>query len=425
MWYKFAKQGSVWSRIAPDAEAQFDQLLDQATYVSYGNRNIDIKILNEVFQESNFKNILLNFVETKMNSMTNGRFSPALFTLVRKLSFLKKYIPNFFRDSIQLNSEMFKSMSYHRQISLIKHEFAHVISSYTIPNYDSSLYINSGSFKLYEIGNSIQETNDNILIRNIRKNLSSLNKYLSIIFGRDIEDYYYDSGVSTEVFEKELKEVWQLFIQKIKNQEIKVPKEIIQIIKQINNDNFEKRININNFHIDINSQEDYENVHKTLQERAKLLGKSFDRDLYAANPEETLAQMLNMQNLFSIRLLREYFSHLFQTGVYNSVNNPKKQYLEDIKIMFNYLIGITDETAHTTTSSWKGYQNPKQYADHFLLGHDFETFLIKINDQKFKEQVAKHLSNVYQQLKDEFEVETGSFKDLNEAPIEENLSDSK
>ena len=44
-------------------------------------------------------------------------------------------------------------------------------------------------------------------------------------------------------FEKELKEVWQLFIQKIKNQEIKVQKEIIQIIKQINNDNFENIIN--------------------------------------------------------------------------------------------------------------------------------------------------------------------------------------
>ncbi len=30
-WYKFAKQGSVWSRIGPDAEAQFDELLKQAT----------------------------------------------------------------------------------------------------------------------------------------------------------------------------------------------------------------------------------------------------------------------------------------------------------------------------------------------------------------------------------------------------------
>jgi hypothetical protein len=425
MWYKFAKQGSVWSRIAPDAEAQFDTLLDQATYVSYGTRYIDIKTLNEVFQKSNFKDVVVNFVEAKMHPMTNGEFSPALIKLVRKLSFLKKYIPNFFRDSIKLNSENFQTLPYHRQISLIKHEFAHVISSYTIPDYDSSLYMNSGSFTGSEIGNSIQETNENILVKNIRKNLSSLNKYLSIVFGRDIEDYYYETNVSYEVFERELKEVWQLFIQKIKNQEITVPKEIMQIINEINNDNFNKRIRITNPHIDFNLKkpEDYEKIHKTLQERAKLLGTGFDRDLYAANPEETLAHIVNMQHLFSIRLLREYFSHLFQTGVYNSVDDPKKQFLEDIKIMFNYLIGITDETAYTTTSSWTGYQNPREYADHFLLGHDFETFLIKINDQKFKEQVAKHLNNVYQQLKQEFSVETGSFKDLNENPSEENLSD--
>ena len=29
MWYKTAKQGSVWSRLGPDAETQFDELLKQ------------------------------------------------------------------------------------------------------------------------------------------------------------------------------------------------------------------------------------------------------------------------------------------------------------------------------------------------------------------------------------------------------------
>ena len=37
MWYKTAKQGSVWSRIGPDAEAQFDELIKQATKRS-GNK---------------------------------------------------------------------------------------------------------------------------------------------------------------------------------------------------------------------------------------------------------------------------------------------------------------------------------------------------------------------------------------------------
>jgi hypothetical protein len=344
---------------------------------------------------------------------------------VRKLFFFKKNIPNVFRDYIALN--LHNSNSYHEQISTIKHEFAHLISSYTIPNYDSSLYINAGSFTGTEIGNSIQETNKNILVGNIRKNLSSLNKYLSIVFGSDLEDFREYDNVTTEIFESKLKEIWPLFIEKIKNKEITVPKEIMKIIKEISNDNFERRINLRNPHIDISlkkAPEQYQKIHNKLQERAKLLDqKIYSRDLYAANPEETLAHVVNMQHLFSIRLLREYFSHLFQTGVYNSVDDPKKQFLEDIKVMFNYLIGITDETSYTTTSSWRGYQNPREYAKHFSLSHVFETYLIKLNDQKFKQQMAKHLSNVYQQLKEEFSVETGSFKDLNENPPEENISD--
>ncbi len=425
MWYKFAKQGSVWSRIGPDAEAQFDTLLDQATVFVDGRKQIDMKTLNEVFQKSNFKDVVVNFVEGQLQSGTKGLYTPAMFPIVRKLSFFKKYIPNVFRDYIALI--LHNSNSYNEQISTIKHEFAHLISSYTIPNYDSSLYINAGSFTGTEIGNSIQETNKNILVGNIRKNLSSLNKYLSIVFGSDLEDFRENDNVTTEIFERELEEIWPSFIEKIKNKEITVPKEIMKIIKEISNDNFERRINLRNPHIDISlkkSPEQYQRIHNKLQERAKLLDqKIYSRDLYAANPEETLAHVVEMQHLFSIRLLREYFSHLFQTGVYNFVEDPKKQYLEDIKIMFNYLIGITDETSYTTTSSWRGYQNPREYAKYFSLSQVFETYLIKLNDQKFKQQVAKHLSNVYQQLKQEFSVETGSFKDLNENPPEENLSD--
>jgi hypothetical protein len=152
------------------------------------------------------------------------------------------------------------------------------------------------------------------------------------------------------------------------------------------------------------------------------------------NPDGTLSGLFttgvyNPQNIqyilvaLGILLDGQYRENTSPSGVYNFVEDPKKQYLEDIKIMFNYLIGITDETSYTTTSSWRGYQNPREYAKYFSLSQVFETYLIKLNDQKFKQQVAKHLNNVYQQLKEEFSVETGSFRDLNESPPEENLSD--
>jgi hypothetical protein len=64
MWYKTAKQGSVWSRIGPDAETQFDALLKQATK-SLGSdktKYIDVKLFDKLFRKSNFKNNYANII---------------------------------------------------------------------------------------------------------------------------------------------------------------------------------------------------------------------------------------------------------------------------------------------------------------------------------------------------------------------------
>ena len=70
MWYKTAKQGSVWSRIGPDAEAQFDELIKQATKRS-GNKKIRFiktKIRNKK------TNIRTNKIKTR-TSKTNIRIN--------------------------------------------------------------------------------------------------------------------------------------------------------------------------------------------------------------------------------------------------------------------------------------------------------------------------------------------------------------
>ena len=56
MWYKTAKQGSVWSRIGPDAEAQFDELIKQATKknIITGKQYVDINLFDALFRKSNF-----------------------------------------------------------------------------------------------------------------------------------------------------------------------------------------------------------------------------------------------------------------------------------------------------------------------------------------------------------------------------------
>jgi predicted transcriptional regulator len=46
--------------------------------------------------------------------------------------------------------------------------------------------------------------------------------------------------------------------------------------------------------------------------------------------------------------------------------------------------------------------SPQKYASYFGLDGTYYKFLYKANDQKFRQQVAKHLNNVYQELKQEF-----------------------
>ena len=52
MWYKTAKQGSVWSRIAPDAEELFDKLLDEST-VTKNDKKYDYKFKEQLTKHFN------------------------------------------------------------------------------------------------------------------------------------------------------------------------------------------------------------------------------------------------------------------------------------------------------------------------------------------------------------------------------------
>ena len=149
---------------------------------------------------------------------------------------------------------------------------------------------------------------------------------------------------------------------------------------------------------------------KIYRQRAKTLSNDFD-DLYFANPDETRAHIVELQHLFSLTLLKEYYDHLLALNVYYDEENPKQRYLKNIKEMFNTLM-------QTNNDSRFHFSPADEYALFFGLQDTLDKWKFKSNDKKFKEQVAKHLNNVYQKLKEEFSVETGSFKDLNENPPE-------
>ncbi len=110
MWYKFAKQGSVWSRIGSDAEAQFDALLDAATKTSGGDRKkyINIYELDKLFRKSKLKDMIIRFIKLQTDPGFLGAFQRSVFPNIEKLAFFEKIIPYFFANKI-IDQRPFKS----------------------------------------------------------------------------------------------------------------------------------------------------------------------------------------------------------------------------------------------------------------------------------------------------------------------------
>ena len=415
MWYKTAKQGSVWSRIGPDAEAQFDELIKQATKknIITGKQYVDINLFDALFRKSNFKNLILRFILSK--SLPNdGQFEVSLFNDIEKLAVFENFIPEFLTNNIKINPHMFDMKSYHAQISLLKHEFAHAITSHTIDFKRIEDYIQPGVYRK----KSFSETPLMQLKDNLKSNWEKISPYFNEV---DQNMVLLLNEKSTSLNLQKMNNAWNVFKFKVRKKEIKVPRQIMKIINKI--DNFHITTDYSSFadafEDNFASKKEQQRRINIYRQRAKTLDEDHT-DLYLANPEETRAHMVEFQHLFSLPLLKEYYNHLLTYNNLTEETYSKQQYLEDIKKMFNILMQTNSEYFRSNPSH---YYSPFIYASFFGLGETFHKFKDKSNDEKLKEQLAKHLNNVYQQLKGEFEVETGSFKSLNKSAIEENAND--
>lgn len=418
MWYREAKQGSVWSRIGPDAEAQFDELIKQATKKneSSGKLYLDINLLDQLFRKSNFKNLIIRFMLSK-SMYAEGSFAVSLFDDIEKLAEFEKFIPKFLANKIKINHNEYDDLSYQRQISLLKHEFAHAITSHTIDYVRGEHYLPFGELQKKDFA----ETPLMQLKNNLKSNWEKISPYVNEV-DPNMGFLLNDNSMPLDENLQKINNAWNIFKRKVKNKEIKVPRQIIKIINKIDNFRITTLYSspIDAFVDNFASKKEQQRRIKIYRQRAKTLRNDFD-DLYLANPEETRAHIVEVQHLFSLSLLKQYYDHLLALNVYNE-ENSKQQYLKDIKEMFNILMQAAN---NENFSSNPYYYSLYEYANFFGLNDTFHKFVSKSNDEKFKEQLAKHLNNVYQQLKEEFEIETGSFKSLDKSDIEENLSDSK
>lgn len=415
MWYKTAKQGSVWSRIGPDAEAQFDELIKQSTKknVITGKLYVDINLFDALFRKSNFKNLIVRFILSK-SLPAFGRFEVSLFDNIEKLAVFENFIPKFLTNKIKINQEEYDRASYNAQISLLKHEFGHAITSHTIDFTRMEDYIQSGAFKKGDFA----ETPLMQLKDNLKSNWEKISPYFNEV-DQNMEMLLNDK--STPLNLQKMNNAWNVFKFKVRNKEIKVPRQIMKIINKIDNFHITTQYSsfADAFEDNFASKKEQQRRINIYRQRAKTLDEDYT-DLYLANPEETRAHMLEFQHLFSLPLLKEYYNHLLTSYNLTEETYSKQRYLEDIKKMFNILMQTNSEYFRSNPSH---YYSPYIYASFFGLGEIFHKFKNKSNDEKLKEQLAKHLNNVYQQLKDEFKVETGSFKKLDEIDIKDNAED--
>lgn len=399
MWYKTAKQGSVWSRISPDAENIFDALLDNATKINNNKKYIDIKTLYQSYKQSIFKDMILAFIEKKLRPSVGGSFKSNKNNNEIK-TLLNKFFPTFFSNQILVNKTNFYKRSYQQQRMILKHELAHAIVNFTIPFAESGQepYLPASKLKAYDIGEDIGQTNLLILKHNITDN-PELNQYLSQIFGNDFNRYITDTRIPLEQRTKITTDTWQKLNEAIKNQAIKLPKDILDLINEINNDNFQERTK-KTIRIDRNKITD-QKLHDTLKSRADTLDSPWD-DLYLANPDETRSMMVEMQHIFSLSLVKEYYQHLLDENIYQDIQSSKIQFLEDIKKMFNLVLKASFETQNFDNEFKYKYYSPRIFSEYFGIEDGFQRYISKRYDYKFKEQIAKHLNNVYQELKEDF-----------------------
>jgi hypothetical protein len=431
MWYRIAKQGSVWSRISPEIESKFDELLDQSTIIndeidfdqlssiekSWYRHKIDVKKLDKLFRGSSLKNLIIRFLEEEMSAA--GRFNRSQFANIEKLAFIEKFIPTIFANKITLNAKSFKLLPYQKQRLILKHELGHAINSHTISYVESGNepYVQARTFSKGDIGRDIEQTNLLILMNNIVNNAQELRNYMSDLLGENFEDYVKNSKIPLDEKLSRIKEVWQLFSDRV-NTNLDVPDSVMEIVEKINGDSYNKRLGrVSRWDSKKISEDD---LHKILKQRAQNLSFNY-HDLYFANPEETRSHILEIQHLFSVPLFDQYFIYLIDRGIYENNASSKNRYLEDVNKMINSFMGLTSYKYYNIMDQ-NLYSSPFAFAEYFSLESVIDNWIKKEHDVKFTEQVAKHLSNVYQQLRDKFSVDAGSFKDLDK-DLDKDFSD--
>jgi hypothetical protein len=283
MWYKFAKQGSLWSFVSPTFEQDVDQAI-KSSIVTKTFTEDDIKQNTYKFRAGDFKVLDLNLFQDYFSSIPNNKIKDYSFQYVDLRQKKNDGQCARYAKRIDINEQNLQNLS--RVISVLKHEIIHAIEG-LIP------YIaNSG--EIY----SKPGDHDSYMFKNIEKDQvpfdrKQLEQELFISYLEDITGYMIlgkNPTLSPEYFSKD----------DIKKARSLAKKDIRELDRRARS-----------FHGDI--------------------------DMYLANPSELRAFRAQFDNFFSMENLINCYKN-----IYENVENGKDLFLRGFYELIQIIVNVND-----------------------------------------------------------------------------------
>lgn len=427
MWYKIAKQGSLWQMISNDSEKIFDQIFKNSFKNINNEKIFDLETFNQLFQKSNLAEYVTNFLMMDDKDLEINNLGTYHRTL--KSTIKKKFLFFFYNKTqelkrvIKLNPSLLSNK--YKLRGILKHEFAHAISraKLNLENDNKEIYFENGFIDKRFLGRTIFESTTFAqywyLVDNIEKlqsfksyleeNLRDYQKFLDPNKGpieyyqQRLIDYsriiirYFDEFIKNNSSDKQflnkiylISETEKQFYNKIANLDFRnvIYAAIQNVTKYPRDKKSTDLLNFNELPSDVreNLNLNFDEILKLLHNRAKTIRK--ETDVYYANPEESRAQLIEILDYFSYDNLMEFYNVSYQQK-----QNPQEEFLNFLKGMFNEIV------------DWD-FKNDYKYVDVYEIFLDADissTILHKQYDEKFKRQLAKHLTTTYNIIKDQFQ----------------------
>jgi hypothetical protein len=335
MWYKFAKQGSLWSRVSLTFEQDVDSAI-RASIVTKTFSEDDVASFSGYLSAGDFNVIDLEKFQNYFRGISNNILGDYSFQYLDTRKQKSSGHCDRYNKIIVIGEQIIQNLP--EVISTLKHEIIHGIEGLTTNIVDKELYSYPGDhpslmFKDYEkdqVPLGRKELEEKLYLDHLEKNTGYMREMLKY---------------SPEVFSEEDLEKARSLAKK-----------------------------------DI----------RELDRRARSL--SGNVDLYMANPSELRAFRSEFDNFFSMsNLIRTY------KGIYESLENGKELFLSGFYDLIQIIANVDDVSESYLDNSL--YSNLSYISGDRSFDWRFNQQVIKNVDSQYVRQIAKYLTNLYIDVK--------------------------